>query len=391
MSVYKRKATDGWIAETYSYDFQLRGRRFSGDTGATTDREAKRVEKREREKAKAKLAAEAEFFAAAMTFEVAASRYWLEVGQHHKNSATTFVNLEWLTRHVGAKTKLEKITDSVVASLVAKRRSERVRRIGRNGKIHLGAAVKPSTVNRTCTQPLRDIITRAKKVWKVAVADIDFGKHLLKESQERVREASPGEEEAILAELAPGYAEAVQFAFLSGCRRMEIIGLEWSQVDFFTRQFTVIGKGDKARTIPMSSAIQELLWSLKDHHPEKVFTYIAGRADKERKIDRGRRYPLTEHGLKSAMRRAVPSAGVENFRFHDTRHTAATRVLRKSNLRVVQDLLGHSDVKTTMKYAHIQQEDVRAALDAASEASCPTRNPTEARRHVGKRLKSEGK
>jgi hypothetical protein len=87
---------------------------------------------------------------------------------------------------------------------------------------------------------------------------------------------------------------------------------------------------------------------------------------------RGQRYPVTEAGLKTAMRRAVPKSGVTNFRFHDTRHTAATRVLRKSNLRVVQTLLGHSDVKTTTKYAHALKEDVRAALEAASTTESPT-------------------
>lgn len=78
---------------------------------------------------------------------------------------------------------------------------------------------------------------------------------------------------------------------------------------------------------------------------------------------------MTESGLKSEMRRAVPRAGVENFRFHDTRHTAATRVLRKSKMRVAQILLGHKDIKTTTKYAHALAEDVRAALEAASPAT----------------------
>jgi len=71
---------------------------------------------------------------------------------------------------------------------------------------------------------------------------------------------------------------------------------------------------------------------------------------------------------------------VVNFRFHDTRHTTATRVLRKSNLRVVQKLLGHSDVKTTTKYAHALDEDVLAALEAAS----PTNTPT--KREIGSRI-----
>lgn len=368
MSVYKRAGQ-----ETYSYDFVVRGRRFSGDTGATEKRAAKRFEDLKRADAKAQIAEQAAFFADRMTFEVAASRWWLEVGQHHQNADTTLNNLEWLKEHIGNKTDLTDITDSIVASLVARRRGERVRRIIKGGKIKEGELVGPATVNRTCTQPLREIITRARKVWKVKVAEVDFGRHMLAEPQERVREASIEEEAAIIEELGRGYDVAVRFAFLTGCRRMEILGLEWTRVDFFNRQFTVIGKGKKARTLPMSQAIYELLWEERNFHQVKVFTYVAQKASKRYKLERGRRYPLTESGLKSAMRRAVPRAGVENFHFHDTRHTAATRVLRKSNLRVAQILLGHSDVKTTTKYAHALNEDIRAALEAAGS---PTQIPT---------------
>lgn len=107
-----------------------------------------------------------------------------------------------------------------------------------------------------------------------------------------------------------------------------------------------------------------------------MFTYQAKRTVRrgDDVICRGQRYPLTESGLKTAMRRAVPNAGVTNFRFHDTRHTAATRVLRKSNLRVVQELLGHRDVATTTKYAHAVKEDVRAALEAATPTKSPTKD-----------------
>jgi integrase len=139
----------------------------------------------------------------------------------------------------------------------------------------------------------------------------------------------------------------------------------------------VTGKGNKTRTIPMSQAIYDLLWRLKDDHPIKVFTYVARRTLKHRKLIKGKRYPLTEAGLKTAVRRAVPDAGVENFRFHDMRHTAATRALRKSNLRVVQKLLGHSDVTTTAKYAHAMDDDIRDALEAMSATSSPAKVPQE--------------
>lgn len=305
-----------------------------------------------------------------MTFEVAASRYWLEVGQHHKNSDTTLWCLDWLQRSIGRHEKIANINDSKVASLVAKRRNE----IIPNRKTP--TRISPATVNRTMTQPLREIIIRAEKVWNVKTARINWATHLLKEHKERIREASPGEEFAILAKLERGHDVAVKFAFLSGCRRMEIIGLKWESVDFFTRTFTVIGKGNKPRIIPMSQAIYSLLWGERGFHETYVFTFEAKRTVKERSVIRGQRYPLTESGLKSAMRRAVKSSGVQNFRFHDTRHTAATRILRASNLRVAQKLLGHEDIKTTTKYAHALVEDIRNALDAISPTETPVKDST---------------
>ena len=375
MSVFIRKETkDG----TYSYDFKLQGRRFSGSTERKNRREAEQIEKIRKEEARKELAIEKSFSDANMTIEVAASRYWLEVGQHHENWQTTERSMAWLVEHFGKTTLLRDIDDSKVAAMVAKRRGEFVpsqRKPGRKYRTtEIRKRVGPATVNRSATQPLREIILRAKNLWSVPVHNVQWGEHLLPEPQERVREASSGEELAIMTQLDRGYDDAVEFAFLTGCRRMEIIGLTWSRVDFFGRQFSVTGKGKRTRVIPMSQSIFDLLWRQQGHHPEHVFTYEAKRTVKrgDEVLCRGKRYPMTQSGLKIAMRRAVANSGVVNFRFHDTRHTTATRVLRKSNLRVVQELLGHRDIATTTKYAHAVKEDVRAALEAIS----PTENPT---------------
>ncbi len=160
---------------------------------------------------------------------------------------------------------------------------------------------------------------------------------------------------------------------LAGCRLMEIVGLTWHDVDFFTRQFTVTGKNGHSGTIPMSSRIYALVWAEKGRDPEQVFTYVARRTDKWKGIVRGERYPITYYGLQIAVRRAVVAAGVKNFRFHDTRHTAATQTLRKSNLKVVQHLLGNADIATTVKYAHVTSEDLRGALETATATKTPTK------------------
>lgn len=88
-------------------------------------------------------------------------------------------------------------------------------------------------------------------------------------------------------------------------------------------------------------------------------------------------------GFKTAWRRYRDKSGVENFRFHDTRHTAATRTLRTGNMKIVQRMLGHEDITTTAKYAHAMIEDMRIAMEAANH----TGNHTGTEKKASKALK----
>lgn len=98
-----------------------------------------------------------------------------------------------------------------------------------------------------------------------------------------------------------------------------------------------------------------------------MFTYVCTRrapkrADRpQRKV--GERYPFSKQGWTRQWRAALKAAGIDDYRFHDNRHTAATRNLRSSrNLKGVQQLLGHTDVRTTSRYAHVLEDDVRKML-----------------------------
>lgn len=363
MSVYKRLGR-----ETYSYDFQCGGVRYSGDTGKSSKREAEKVEKSVRDKALDRLRQAKTTNSEYMTFGQAATRYWNEIAQYHANAETSLRSLEWLQGEIGPATFLHDIGDETVARLVALRRTETRHNVTdkETGKVSNG------TVNRTVTQPLRHILNRARHIWKALVADVQWSRHMLKEPKERIREASTREEKAIQDELARGYDVAAAFAFASGCRRMEILGLRWEHIDLEGGRFTVIGKGDKSRTLPLTPRLRQIVEQCVGHHQSHVFTYAARRTDKRKGLVRGKRYPLTEAGLKTAFRRAVPKAGVVDFRFHDARHTMATRTLRKSNIRVVQQMLGHEDIATTAKYAHAVMADLAVAMDAASPTQIST-------------------
>jgi integrase len=119
---------------------------------------------------------------------------------------------------------------------------------------------------------------------------------------------------------------------------------------------------------------------LRGHHPEYVFTYVAKRT--RGKLVKGRRYPITKSGLNTRWRRVKKAAKLTGFRFHDFRHDVATKVLRETrNLKTVQKLLDHRDLKTTLRYAHVLDEEVGDAMEAVatkSRRNHPKNYPTKA-------------
>jgi integrase len=79
--------------------------------------------------------------------------------------------------------------------------------------------------------------------------------------------------------------------------------------------------------------------------------------------------PISYYGLQARLNSAAKRAGITLGRkIHGARHHAGTTVLRKTgDLRLAQKLLGHADIKSTMKYAHALDEDLRRALGAEVE------------------------
>ncbi|MGV6875860.1 tyrosine-type recombinase/integrase [Pseudochelatococcus sp. B33] len=389
MSVYKPKGSS-----VYYYDFQWRGTRFYGTTGTKDRRRAEGVERSRREELKRQDARGA-YTSATTTLDVAAGRWWDEVGQHLKdpgveNKVAGLINL------VGKDTLLSEIDDNKVALAVVRRRAE-----FRRGKPEMGL-VTPATVNRTTVDLLSRIMTRAQKIWKIQLPDMpDWSAHRLKEPPERIRELSFVEEDAIKAAEREDYRPARLFAQATGLRRREVVNLTWKQVDWHAGVIRVTQKGDRHHVLPITAEIRAILWSLRGHHKDSVFTYVAKRTKKCKRTGRewvrGRRYPITYHGWGTTFGRIVNKAKVEDFHIHDMRHTGATRTLRASkNLKAVQNMLGHADIKTTMRYAHALIDDVAEAMesrprDEAARRAKSQKNPKVAARSGGKQLKTKSK
>lgn len=355
----------------WHYDFRVRGYRFSGSTGTADKRKAREIVRDKKEAALASASAAA----APMTFGQASTRWWEEAGQHCAKPREIMAQLAWLQAEIGKSTPLTAVTNEVVARLVARRRTDTLplsdedRKAGKEPQ-----RISAATVNRSVTQPLRRILKRAAEAWDRDVAKINWRQHMLKEADERVREASEDEEARIFEHLPAEYHPPVLFALICGCRRNEIVSLRWDWIDWGGRQISIHGKGDKIRTIPLSNGLRELLFPLQGKHPEYVFTYTPTEM-RAKKRAQGKPVPMKATNLEYQFRKARAAAGIPNsresriagLRFHDLRHTTATRVLRLTgNLKLVKELLGHSSITTTSRYSHVLNDEIASAMDAVS-------------------------
>jgi site-specific recombinase XerD len=360
MSVYRHKDSP-----FYHFDFQFKGDRFHGSTGCTSRREAEAFERAERDRAKQQVRRATS--AVSTKLDDVAGRYWNEIGQHHAGADTTWRDIERLVNYFGATKLLTEISDDDVARLVAWRRGHHVTRHGK-GKKNAAPLIAPATVNRSTTEVLKKLFTRTK-AWGIRFdREPAWKQHWLKEPQERVRELHGSEADLLDDATRDDYRPILEFASASGLRLNECL-LRWAEVNWDARKIEKLGKGDKRVSVPITDTIREILWPLRCHHHEIVFTYVAKRTKKKQHLVKGQRYPITYSGLKSAWKRIRAGAGVTDFRFHDYRHDFATKLLRDTgNLKLVQKALNHADIKTTTKYAHVLDDEVAAALDRVQKS-----------------------
>lgn len=377
MSVYRDKRSRYW-----QFEFQIQRRRFYGSTERHDELEAREVEKEKRREALAQLERERAEQRAPLTLGRACDRWWNEHGQHLADAKIKSA-LDKIAKILGRDTPLHDIIDDRVSHLVAERRKDTRRDstvMERGRKRILKRAITPTTVNRTIDL-LRRVMRRAKENWNAYLPnEPTWKKHRLKEIKRPVREISATEEQALDAAEDFDYAELRRFAIITGLRRRELL-ITWSQVDFDLATIQVQVKGGGWRTIPLTREAYAMLWRRRGHHPEFVFTTKSKRnwknwRDPDDRRMKGERHPITYDGFGSHKDRAWQKAGVK-ARIHDLRHTTGMRTLRKTrNLRVVQELLGHTDIKTTATfYTAANVEDLRQAMEETNGARDVTPAP----------------
>jgi integrase len=129
------------------------------------------------------------------------------------------------------------------------------------------------------------------------------------------------------------------------------------------------GKGGRRVVFPITDTIREIIFPLQGQHQEFVFTYVAKCGNRRMGRVRGQRYRLTYNGAKTAWQAMRARAGVQDFRFHDFRHDFGSKLLRETgNLKLTQKALNHRDIKSTLRYAHVLDEDVAAAIERVAKS-----------------------
>ena len=173
---------------------------------------------------------------------------------------------------------------------------------------------------------------------------------LYREPEHPMRVLSLDEERKLYREAAAHLKPILNVALNTGLRRGELLALEWPQVDLGRKSITVkVSKSGRVRTVPLNDIAYEALRTIAGQHKGRVFLF------------KGEPIGSVRRGFESAVGRAK----IAQIRFHDLRHTFATRlVLAGCDLATLKQLMGHANIQTTMRYTHPTPESQWAAVNS---------------------------
>lgn len=283
--------------------------------------------------------------------------YWEHHGQFLKWHGVRGA-LERFKRFFGVRA-LAAITPELICEYVQFRRS--------------ADKVKSRTINRDL-QLLKAMFNRiidCRRWQKVLDNPVCYVKQA-KENNLRVRFLDEGETRRLLHGCGKHLRPIVITALRTGMRRGEILNLRWRDVDFNRRLiFVSKSKNGESRHVPISGDLFEVLAGLPSRSKGGyVFPSFLPRRRRGSEPP-GADGPFVD--VKNSFRSALKRAGIEDFRFHDLRHTFASHlVMQGANLNTVRELLGHKSLHMTLRYAHLSPGHNQAAIQLIDKALGPT-------------------
>ena len=151
-------------------------------------------------------------------------------------------------------------------------------------------------------------------------------------------------------------AAAVRLLVLTGCRRNEIMGLAWDDLDFEAGEMRLADSKAGPRIVPMPPAAAEVLAALP-RTPDNHWVFP------------GRKKGAHQTNINDSWNRIRERADLDGVRLHDLRHSFASRALALGEgLPMIGELLGHRQVNTTARYAHLARESVRASTARVADS-----------------------
>ncbi len=337
--------------KVYYYEFMYKGKRYYERIGAVSKTVAKEIAAQIRAKIiRGEYIPDRE---RRITFKEAAQKY-----------------LEWYRTKSNARELSARKHESRLQTLIAYFGAYQLKRISyftieHYKKKRLQDGVSKETINKELTL-LKSIFNRAKefglfsgelpKIEKFKDTQKEEVRYLTKEEAQRLINACPDH-----------FKPVVIFALNTGLRAGEIFSLTWDMVDFKNRQIYIKASHTKTKKLyklPLNNTAYDLLLKLyKDRKPHGyVFTN-----------SRGEPYDVDNQGYRSVFKTACKKAGIENFRFHDLRHTFASWVAMQSkDIYAVQRLLNHSDLSMTKRYAHLTDDYLKDVVNAVNFGSIST-------------------
>ena len=323
MSVYKR-GTKG----VFYMNFIVGGVRVTKSTGKFTKKEAKLVEAVEKKRMMVDGSLSPREKAARMLLSAAILKTYDEKWKDNKDGIKSRRLAEKVMDIVG-DIAISKIDDDVIKGLIRKLE---------------GSGIKGATVNRYLAT-IKTLLRNMQQPWEHI--------KLKKESKGRIRVVTRDEETLVVSLLRntnhnsrrshfPEVADLVEVLVDTGCRLSEVLDLKYDDVNFETNLISIwINKGDKPRSIPMTSRVGGILQTRKTEGASKPFT-------------------IDKHQAENAwswVRNEIGYSGDIEFVMHALRHTTATRLIDKGiDLYTVKEWLGHSTIQVTERYAHLNPD-----------------------------------
>jgi len=258
---------------------------------------------------------------------------WLKESSHKVTIDMDKAHLRWLDRFLRGK-----YLDEIGRALIDRVTDARLSEGKRNG-----------TVNRTL-EVLRAILRRCVHEWEWL--DKAPSVRMLKEPTRRVRFLTRDEAKQLLIELPSHLADMAAFTLATGLRRSNVTGLLWTQVDLVRRVAWIHpdqAKARKAIPVPLNTEAVAIIRRQLGKNQTYVFCF-QGKS-------------ITQVSTK-AWYAALQRAGIDNFRWHDLRHTwASWHVQQGTPLHALQELGGWESSEMVRRYAHFSAEHLAPYAD----------------------------